>query len=168
MTFASLIISARDWCWPGATLLAVSVILLLSACLRARARKGLRTACAALKLTGLLALLACLLEPMWSGQRVKPGANLFAVVADNSQGLTIKDRGALRSRGEDLRELVAGTDLRWQEALAKDFQVRNYFFDARLQSTRDFSELAFDGKASAIGGTLRSLGQRYHGQPSER
>ncbi|HEY6168138.1 MAG TPA: glutamine amidotransferase [Verrucomicrobiae bacterium] len=165
MTFASLIISARDWCWPAATLLAVSVILLLWAYVRAPAHKGLRTACAALKLTGLLALLACLLEPMWSGQRVKPGANLFAVVADNSQGLTIKDRGALRSRGEDLRELVAGTDLRWQEALAKDFQVRNYFFDARLQSTRDFSELAFDGKASAIGGTLRSLGQRYHGQP---
>ena len=39
--------------------------------------------------------------------------------------------------------------------------MRRYFFDARLQATKDFSELAFDGRASAIGATLRTLAERY-------
>src|SRR5262245_35378277 len=162
---AALLISARDWYWSVAAILVVSGTLLLWAYFRAPINRGIRTACAMLKLTGLLARLAFLLEPMWTGQRAKPGANLFAVVADNSQGMTIKDRGATVSRGEAMRELLTGEHTAWQAELAADFQVRNYFFDARLQSTRDFSELAFDGRASAIGTSLRSLAQRFEGQP---
>lgn len=165
MMLAALIITARNWYLPAAAILIFSASLLGWSYFRSTAQRSLRVSCASLKLLGLLALLACLLEPMWSGQRVKPGANLFAVVADNSQGMTIKDHGAAQSRGEGLRELLTGTHNAWRNDLAVDFQVRNYFFDARLQSTRDFSELAFDGRASAIGGALRSIEQRFHGQP---
>src|SRR5207247_2999233 len=42
---------------------------------------------------------------------------------------------------------------------------RRYFFDARLQSTKDFSELAFDGRASAIATTLRTIAERYRNRP---
>jgi hypothetical protein len=39
----------------------------------------------------------------------------------------------------------------------ENFQVRNYLFDSRVQSTRDYSELVFDGRASSIGAALRTL-----------
>ncbi len=49
--------------------------------LRTPAPRLLRLACAALKLLGAAILLACLLDPMWSSERAKPGANVIAVVA---------------------------------------------------------------------------------------
>jgi len=124
-----------------------------------------RWACFVLKAFGFAALAVGLIEPLWSGQRVRPGANLFAVVADNSQSLQIHDRGATRQRGEVLRELLDAQHSHWQEALEENFEVRRYFFDARLQTTKDFGELAFDGRASALGSALRTLVDRYHGRP---
>src|SRR5256885_2426142 len=114
---------------------------------------------------GLLLLAACLLDPLWSRQRARPGANLFVVIADNSQGMQIKDRGETRSRGELLREMLTADKADWRARLDENFQVRRYRFDSRLQSTRDFSELLFDGRASAIGSALRTVAQRYQGQP---
>jgi hypothetical protein len=43
--------------------------------------------------------------------------------------------------------------------------VRNYLADLRLQPTQDFHELTFDGRASALGTAMRSLADRYRGQP---
>ncbi len=114
---------------------------------------------------GVAALAFCLLEPLWSGQRARPGANLFAIVADNSQGLQIKDPGQPKTRGEALRTLLDPQHSPWQTTLEENFDLRRYFFDARLQSTKDFSELAFDGRASAISSTLRALAERYRGRP---
>ena len=133
--------------------------------LRAPADKKLRTACAFLKLLGLAALLACLLEPLWSTQRARPGANFLAIVADNSQGLGIKDRGETKTRGAALTNLLAPQSGNWQDQLEKNFQVRRYLFDSRLQTTKDFSELAFDGRVSSMGAALRTIGERFRGQP---
>ena len=107
----------------------------------------------------------CLLEPLWSGQRAKPGANLFAIVADNSQGLQIKDRGEKRTRGELLRELLNPQRTSWQAILEENFDLRRYSFDTRLQTASDFAQLAFDGRASAVGSVLRTLSERYRGRP---
>src|SRR5205814_7041171 len=106
----------------------------------------------------------CLLDPLWSGQRARPGANLFVVMADNSQGMQIKDRDETRSRGELLRDLVSMGKSDWLAKLDANFQLRRYLFDARLQSTRDFSELALDGRASAIGAAIRTIAGRYREQ----
>ena len=86
-------------------------------------------------------------------------------MADNSQGMQIKDRDETRSRGELLRDLVSMGKSDWLAKLDANFQLRRYLFDARLQSTRDFSELALDGRASAIGSALRTIAGRYRGQP---
>ena len=165
MMIAAILISGREWLLPATGFLVVAIILLAWTYLRAPADKTLRTACALLKLLGLAALLACLLEPLWSTQRARPGANFFAVVADNSQGMGIKDRDETKTRGEVLTNLVASQSGNWQDKLEKDFQVRRYIFDSRLQSTRDFSELAFDGRASSIGAALRTIAERFRGQP---
>jgi uncharacterized membrane protein len=165
MMIADIVISGREWGLPAAGFLLVAILLLAWTYLRAHADRKLRTACAFLKLLGLAALLACLLDPLWSSQRAKPGANCLAVVADNSQGMNIKDRGETRTRGAALTNLLAPQAGNWQDKLENNFQVRRYVFDSRLQSTKGFSELAFDGRASSIGAALRTIGERFRGQP---
>ncbi len=165
MMMGAILISGREWLLPAAGLLSVAGGLLAWTYLRAPADPKLRTACACLKLLGLTALLACLLEPLWSTQRARPGANFFALVADNSQGMEIKDRGESKSRGAALTNLLAPRFGNWQAKLENNFRVRRYLFDTRLQSTKDFSELVFDGRASSIGAALRSLADRFRGQP---
>jgi uncharacterized membrane protein len=166
MLLATLMVSGRDWLLPAAGLVVAGFLLLLWAYRRARAEGWVRGVCIFLKLLGLLALAACLLEPLWTGQRARPGANYFVLLADNSQSLQIKDRNTTRHRGEGLRRLL---DLKenpgWQTKLEENFQVRRYLFDARLQPTRDFSELTFDGRASSLHTALRTLTDRFKGQP---
>src|SRR5438876_2418022 len=152
MSVATLIFSNWNSLWFAVAATGLALATLLWSYLRA-ARGGVGWVCLGLKMLGFAALGLCLLEPLWSGQRARPGANLFAIVADNSQGLQIKDRGEKQSRGELLRELLTPARASWQEKLEENFELRRYFFDARLQTTKDFSELAFDGRASAIGST---------------
>ena len=119
-----------------------------------------------LKLLGMLALALCLIEPLWSGRRAKTGANLFVVVADNSSGMNVRDdRREPQSRGEILQDVLKTGEAGWLAAIAENFQLRQYLFDSRLRRTTDFSDLAFDGKATALGTTLRTLAERYQGRP---
>jgi uncharacterized membrane protein len=162
--FASLTFSGRDWLWPAALFVGV-VVLVLVWSYRAGPRGALRWVCAALKLLAIAALAFCLLEPLWTRQRSKPGANLFAIIADNSAGLQIKDRGDAKSRGETLRELLDPDTADWQETLTDNFEVRRFTFDSRLSATRDFSDLDFSGRASSIGTALRGIAERFQGRP---
>jgi uncharacterized membrane protein len=164
MPLASLIFSSWNWLWLALAAVALGFLLLLYS-YRAAPPGFARWLCPFLKALGFAALALCLLEPLWSGQHARPGANLFAIVADNSQGLQLKDRGAVQTRGEFLRALLAPQQGSWQAALEENFEVRRYSFDARLQTTRDFSELSFDGRASAFGSALSTLADRYHGRP---
>jgi uncharacterized membrane protein len=164
MFTATLVLSNPRWLWLTVLTLLLAVALLVWS-YRSAPAGWVRSTCLALKILGLAALLACLLEPLWSSQRARPGANLFAIVADNSQGLQIKDRGATRNRGEVLRDLLDPQNASWQAKLEENFELRRYLFDARLQGTKDFSELAFDGRSSAIGTALRTLTERYRGRP---
>lgn len=165
MLVGTLLFSARDWLWPGLALLAIALAALGWGYRRLPAAPGVRAACVSLKLLGLGALVACLLEPVWSGQRARPGANYLALLADNSQGMEIRDRGETRSRGESLRHLLTTDQTKWQGKLEETFQVRRYLFDARLQFTKNFGELRFDGRSSALDSALRALADRYRGQP---
>ncbi|MEY2881755.1 MAG: hypothetical protein RLZZ15_4135 [Verrucomicrobiota bacterium] len=160
----SLTLSAPQWFWPALAAVAV-IAAVLAWSYRASVAGPLRWLCLGLKLLAVAALALCLLEPLWVGQRVRPGANLFAVVADNSQGLQIRDRGDTRSRGDALRALVDPRNPGWQSALADTFDLRRYQFDTRLQATSDFHELAFDGRGTSLGAALKTLGERFRGRP---
>src|SRR5882762_10799891 len=146
MLLANLVFSAWNWLWLAAAVLGLGAALLTWSYWRRPS--PIRWPCLVLKILGFAALAVCLLEPLWSGQRARPGANIFAVVADNSQGLQIKDRGETRTRGEVLRELLNPQKRSWETALAESFDLRRYFFDSRIQSTKDWSDLAFDGRAT--------------------
>jgi len=166
MTFlGSISIPASRWIWPAAALLAAAVVLLIWSYRRAPRIGAARRIAFCLKLLGLILLALCLLEPLWNGRRAKTGANLFVVVADNSSGMNICDAGSTRSRGQALQAALQMGNADWLGALADNFQVRRYIFDSRLRRAADFSELAFDGKASAIGTTLRTIAERYRNRP---
>ncbi|MBM3853943.1 MAG: hypothetical protein FJ399_12440, partial [Verrucomicrobia bacterium] len=160
----SLTFSGWSWLWPMVGF-GVAAALVLAWSYRAAAGLPLRWTCAALKALGVAALAVCLLEPLWLGQRARPGANLFAVLADNSQSLQVRDRGEPRPRGETLRTLLGAQASSWQAILAETFDVRRYLFDTRVQSAGDFAGLKFDGRASALGAALRTVGGRFQGRP---
>jgi uncharacterized membrane protein len=162
----SLTFSGWSWLWPALAFVGVAALILGWSY---RSSVGhpprLRWTCLALKTFGITALALCLLEPLWLGQRARPGANLFAVMADNSQSLQVYDAGETRSRGAVLRDLVELQPSSWQGTLSDNFDVRRYLFDSRLQATKDFSELAFDGRSSGLGAALKTIGERFQGRP---
>ncbi len=164
MLIATLIFSRWNWLWfvVGAMVFA---LLILFWTYRAAPAGPLRWLCAILKTLGFAALGLCLLEPTWLGQRARPGANLFAIVADNSHSMRISDSGETRSRGERLRELLDPGRAGWQSQLDENFELRRFIFDSRLQSTKTFGELDFEGRASAVGSALRSVKERFAGRP---
>jgi hypothetical protein len=106
-----------------------------------------------------------LLEPLWLARRAKPGANLFVVLADNSQSLEVHGASDPHRRSEALRTLAAADAGGWQSTLAQTFDVRRYLFDTRLQPTTDFHELTFDGRSTALGAALRTLKERFANRP---
>jgi len=166
MTYlATIALPGRSWLAPALIVLAALVGAVIWASRRNIAEPRIAIFCGSLKLAGVAALAFCLLEPLWVSPRARPGANVFALIADNSQSLQIKDEGQSRSRGELLRDQLVADPQGWQSALEENFQVRRYTIDSRLQSARDFGELNFDGRASALGAGLRAAVDRWRGQP---
>ena len=161
----SIIVPAGPWVWLAVPVLAAAVVLMVWSYRRSPEISAVHRIAFCLRLLGVLVLLLCLTEPLWSGRHVKSGANLFLVIADNSSGMNVHDQGMTQSRGETLQSAFQADKSAWLGVLADNFQVREYLFDSQLRRTTDFSELLFDGKASAIGGTLQTIAQRYRGRP---
>lgn len=163
---SSLTFSSWNWLWPAVAFVAIALAILIWSYRNSIGHPpGLRVLCLALKAVGMIALALCVMEPLWLGQRARPGANLFAVLADNSQGLQIHDPGDPKSRGDALREMVDLQSRQWQSTLEETFDVRRYVFDSRLQSTRDFRELTFDGRSTGLASALKTIGERFQGRP---
>jgi uncharacterized membrane protein len=162
---ATIVLAGRSWLVPCLIALAALVCALIWSSRRNAADRWVSFVSGLLKFAGVTALAVCLLEPLWVSQRARPGANVFAVIVDNSQSLQVKDDGQKNSRGELLRQQLVADPQGWQKLLEQNFQVRRYTFDSRLQSTRDFGELNFDGRASALGGALKAGVERWRGQP---
>jgi uncharacterized membrane protein len=114
---------------------------------------------------GLLLLAVALGQPLWSSQRLRPGANHWLLLADNSQSLNLVDPKAVRSRGEGLRELLTNDQAPWQVRLAQDFEVRRYQFDGQPKYVADFAGLDFQGDRSDLGRVLSTLKTRLAERP---
>ena len=165
MLLGAVVFVGREWLAPVGAALLVAAAFIVWSYARSAASVSVKLTCALLKFFGVAALLACLLEPMWSRERAKPGANVFAVIADNSRSLTLQDEGSQKTRAIELRESVAGDRSEWRKSLAENFEVRNYLADSRLRPTESFGELNFEGRTSALGEALRQVVARNRGQP---
>ena len=161
----TIIFQAGRWVWLSMLVFFATIALLVWSYRRSPEIGAVHRIAFVLRLLGVLVLLLFLTEPLWSGRRVKSGENLFLVVADNSSGMNIRDHGMTASRGEVLKSAFEPDKSGWLNRLVDNFQVRQYLFDSQLRRTTNFSELHFDGKASAIGGILQTIAQRYRGRP---
>ena len=151
MFTGTITIPVSPWLWLAVSVLTVTVALLFWSYRRSAELGVIHKIAFCLRLLGVLVLVICLIELLWSGRRAKFGANLFLVVADNSSGMNIRDQDISHSRGEILQAALKADKSDWLETLADSFQVRQYIFDSRLRRTKDFSELKSSFSRSAEG-----------------
>lgn len=161
---AEMTLGARHWLAGAALLVATSLVVLAWGYHRGGMRSWPRTLAAMLKAVAFMALAVCLVEPLFTGTRPRPGSNLFLVVADNSRSLQLSDSGSGQSRGAVMHSRLSETE-NWLTRLSQDFDVRRYLFDSTVRPVKNFSEATFDGEATTINGTLNSLAERFRGQP---
>lgn len=157
--------AAPEWVLPGVILGCVLTILVIWSWTRGRVSASTRTVGAVIKTAAIFVLVLILLEPMRSETRPEPGANLFLVMADNSQSLGIRDEGEDLTRGDLLKEALVRTS-DWQIRLSQDFDTRRYVFDRRVKAVPDFSELNAEGEGSSLLNSLRVVARRYEGRPN--
>lgn len=158
--FDSLLFGAYDWWWIAAIVTAVVSILAVWSYAGRQRLTSLGFVSLLLKCIAVVALAFCLLEPQRRVERPRPGANLLAVVVDNSRSMQIRAAGGARSRDESLRPWLASqTD--WQTRAAQDFDVRRYRFDRDLQTVSDFEDLDFAGQHSSLASSLTTLESRF-------
>ena len=98
MTMPSLIWGSPHWMTGALVLLSVAAVMILWSYARAGTKRPVKIAAAALKAIGFTALAISLLDPLWTGTRPRRGANAFAILADNSESLKIRDRNTTGSR----------------------------------------------------------------------
>jgi uncharacterized membrane protein len=164
MIVGEVLLGARDWLGWAVALSAAALVVLAWSYWRSSGPAGVRLIAAVLKVTGIIALAICLIEPLFSGTRPRPKSNLFLLVADNSRSLQIHDRPGAASRGEELQRRLSAK-ASWRTRLEQDFDVRAYSFDAHVEPVKDFDALKFDGDSSALAHTLASLADRFAGRP---
>ena len=165
MNWPSLVWGSPEWRLAALVLLGVGGLTLLWNYWRAPATTRLKLAAGALKAAALAGLALCLVEPLWSGTRPRRGANLFALVADNSRSMTIRDTRAAKSRGQRLQdELMAESD--WQTRLRDEFDTRCFAFDSQLRAVNDFAGLKLDGNQSCLHTALAALSRRLRSLPA--
>jgi uncharacterized membrane protein len=173
MVFAALVIGDKDWMWPAIGVAFVGLSLLMWAYHNIKVASGASALAAILKGLGICLLAACLVNPLWSGTRARPGANLFAILVDQSQSLTMSDADANQTRAEQLARLIERPEQLtettdpddWQLRLEQDFDVRRYLVDSRLHNVPEFVDVKFDGHASSLNTTLQTLRERFRTRP---
>jgi uncharacterized membrane protein len=164
MIFAELVLGAPNWLPVALALGAVGIAIAVWNYWRATSPRWVRVACFALKAVGIALLAVCLFDPHYVGERPIPGTNLFLVVVDNSRSMQLTDSGQKQTRAAEIQASLAPKS-NWLTSLSQDFDVRRYVFDTNLRPSQDFSDLTFAGEASSLSHTLRSVAERYKGQP---
>ena len=161
----SIVLLSREWLPVSVGVSALVILVSLWGYGRARLPLRLKVAGITLKTLGIALLCFCLLEPQWVREKTVPKANIIAVLADNSQGMTIRDADSTTSRAEEMAEALKLIPGGWQEALDENFVIRRYTFDTRRRPTSEFDSLDFKGRASSLIGSTRELGELFSGRP---
>ena len=160
--FADFLLGSREWL-PVA-IVAVLVIGAISwwSYRNTRMSSGTKWFALLLKLAGVALLASCLIEPLFSGLRPRPGANVFVVLADNSRSMTVQSGSQVR--GDSLRNLLQDSKS-WRTRLEQDFDVREYMFDGQLKHVDTAEQLTFDGARSGLFNALDTLQSRFAERP---
>ncbi len=164
-SFAAFQIGNHSWVIPAALLIVAALFFIYRSYRRSTAHRAISLAAATLKTVGLLALAVCLIEPLYSGVRARPGENLFAILVDDSQSLNISDRPGAETLALLRQPLLSEENPGWQTRLGQDFELHRYLFDAALHSVQDFHATENNGTASALNQLLQTLVKRLQDRP---
>lgn len=155
---------APQWMLPASLIAGGLAVVVLWGYTRPYASSSVRVFAATLKLVAILLLAFCLLEPMRSGTRPRPQANILPLLVDNSRSMLLKTDAGEESRRAQVTRMVA-EDTDWRRRLAQAFDVRSYLFDSRLEGVDQLSGFEADGYASSLAGSLQSLNERFASRP---
>ena len=155
---------APQWMLPASLIAGALAVVVLWGYTRPYASSSVRVFAAVLKLVAILLLAFCLLEPMRSGTRPRPQANILPLLVDNSRSMLLKTDVGEESRREQVARMV-DEDTDWRRRLGQAFDVRSYLFDSRLESVDQLSDFEADGYASSLAGSLQSLDERFASRP---
>ncbi len=164
MIVASIVVGSPQWLAPAVILLAVGVVATAWSYTRWRGRGWVAVVSASLKLVGLAAVALCLVDPLLTGSRPQPGANVFVVLVDNSQSLNVREGDTGGTRADRVRALLDG-NAGWRTRLGQDFDTRDFAFDTHLRAADGFEHLSFDGTSSSLHAALASVAKRFQGRP---
>ena len=164
MTPTSLALGSPQWLVPTVALMVVGAAAVVWSYARWRGPRWVALSSAVLKLVGIAALALSLVEPMLTGSRPSPGANIFVVLVDTSQSLKVRDGDSDRTRADWAKKQLEGNP-RWRARLGQDFDTRNFVFDTHLRGVDGFEGLAFDGTATSLHAALGAVAKRYQGRP---
>ena len=162
---AGIVIGDSEWIAPAIAVAVAGILLVLLVNRHRLVSTGLATV---LRVTGWLLISACLVNPLWSSARPRQGANVFAVVVDNSRSQNVVVEGTT-TRAESIQgyleqgERVEGRG--WLQRMEEDFEVRRYTLNDFVQPTPRFVAPEFDGASTRLIDGLQQLVQRYRGQP---
>tara|TARA_R110002049_G_scaffold46487_1_gene135147 strand:+ start:96266 stop:98665 length:2400 start_codon:yes stop_codon:yes gene_type:complete len=157
-------LGSPEWALPGLAIGIVLAGIVIWNYSTAHSTGLLRMLAAALKLAAIVLLLVCLVEPLQTGTRPRPQANVLPVVVDNSQSMQVKPIGAKQSRGQTVAKL-ADDKADWKVRLAQTFDVRTYAFDTRLEKIDNSEALSMNGYVSSLAGSLQSFKERFGNRP---
>lgn len=117
------------------------------------------------RVAGILILAIALADPHLSKERPITGANVLAILADNSESLRAKESGEILDRGESMRQSLSGRDSEWIGSIEESYQVRNYLFDRSLRRIGSFASLDFSGDRSNLAQALSEIDSRLSKLP---
>jgi uncharacterized membrane protein len=164
MMLASVVLGSPQWLIPAVVLFAVGVVATAWSYTRWRGRRWVAVVSAALKLVALAALALCLVEPLLTGSRSQPGANVFVVLVDTSQSLTVREGDTDQTRADRVKALL-DANAGWRARLGQEFDTREFVFDSHLRAADGFEQLKFDGTSSSLHAALASVAKRFQGRP---
>ena len=158
------LLGAPQWVIPSVVIAGALACLVIWNYSQRGITNSVRGIASLLKLAAIGLIALCLLEPLRTGERPRPQANVMPILVDNSQSMQLKSSTDDQSRGEKVSQLVADTS-DWRVRLGQAFDVRTYMFDARLESVEDVSELPMNGYVSSMTASLQSLAERFADRP---
>ena len=162
---SSITFQDPQW-WLWLVLAAVTLIPFAWRSLKAGSKAPFPWGAFAARSTAVLLLALSLADPHLITQRPITGANVLAVVADNSESLRVKEGGSeILDRGEDMRQWLAGSRSAWIAEVEEAYQVRQYQFDRELRRVSSFEALDFQGDRSNLSAALSELRSRLDHMP---
>ena len=160
----NLLLGAPQWLIPAVLIALFLAALVIWNYAYRGAEASVRVAASLLKIAAVIMIAICLLEPLRSGTRPRPQANVMPILVDNSQSMQLKTMSADESRGESVMARLDDQSP-WRVRLAQAFDVRTYAFDSRLESIADFESLELDGYVSSLATSLQALSERFADRP---